>query len=846
MRRGDSPTAGRSKKKKVGRSKETHRRPTLLLYPPFRSRAEDDGRDAFKALRSHRAGATCAYVYGEWAALEAATSGSASRAGAILAKGRAAGAEPVAVLDAADRLVSGVELPADLEASVPRWNDAPLAAGGDETATVRLPTAATRHTAAGASATAGMGRVSTTATTGPTAVTSTTAAISAAPVAATPGGSAARWGGAAAAATAPTPTATLRPPALGTVGCAAAPTPGTTRILPPSTFKVPRRIGAAGAGTPLPAAAGRVAAAATTPPPPATAAATTAAAAVKRKAAGEEGVSPAPAAAATLRTAVVVPVAGAAPKRRSPDPPGSSAGGAAAAPRLATTAARPPLAAVQGGAAAPPTAAAASSSPAPGRAAPPPPAPLPGGRSPAGGVRPAAGAPTTTAPTATTRRPREDEASIVVRGTRYAKLECVGRGGSSKVFKVMAPSRKIYALKRIRLAGRDAEAAAGFMDEIGLLTRLRGQPGIVQLVDAEVVPAEGLILMVLEYGDIDLARLLARQARQNRGGGGGGAAAGGGGEEPRPSSTTPPPAAAAAAAAAAEPDENFVRLYWQQMLRAVSAIHAARIVHSDLKPANFLVVQGTLKLIDFGIAKAISADTTSIARESQVGTLNYMSPEAILGGAPTGGRAGCKVGRPSDVWSLGCILYQMVHGRTPFAHLPFIQKMHAITDDRHAVAFPRVPGPAGSNAALGDVLRRTLDRNPRTRITIPELLAHPFLRPTAEREEGVGGGGASTAAPAPVLGHTRAQLQALLAKAAAAGAAGGLDVEGLLAETGLGGGGGLASAAAPHPPPQPAAAGARAASPKPPPAAPASTTTTSSAGGVAASLAALRFDDTAR
>ena len=54
------------------------------------------------------------------------------------------------------------------------------------------------------------------------------------------------------------------------------------------------------------------------------------------------------------------------------------------------------------------------------------------------------------------------------------------------------------------------------------------------------------------------------------------------------------------------------------LLQAVQTIHEARIVHSDLKPANFLMVEGQLKLIDFGIAKAISSDTTSIARESQV------------------------------------------------------------------------------------------------------------------------------------------------------------------------------------------------------------------------------------
>ena len=60
--------------------------------------------------------------------------------------------------------------------------------------------------------------------------------------------------------------------------------------------------------------------------------------------------------------------------------------------------------------------------------------------------------------------------------------------------------------------------------------------------------------------------------------------------------------------------------------QAVHTIHEARIVHSDLKPANFLVVEGQLKLIDFGIAKAISSDTTSIAREAQA-----RPPHGVLG-----------------------------------------------------------------------------------------------------------------------------------------------------------------------------------------------------------------------
>ena len=283
-------------------------------------------------------------------------------------------------------------------------------------------------------------------------------------------------------------------------------------------------------------------------------------------------------------------------------------------------------------------------------------------------------------------------------------LECVGKGGSSKVFKVISPEHKIYALKRIKLQGREREAAMGFKDEITLLKRLKGRHHIVQLIDSDIIADSGVIYMILEYGEVDLARLLQRRekAREER--------------ERRER-----------AEGHRFVDLNFIRLHWQQMLEAVDIIHEERIVHSDLKPANFLFVEGTLKLIDFGIAKAIQNDTTHIARESQVGTLNYMSPEAILSGSGNTARGSkqAKVGRASDVWSLGCILYQMVYGHTPFSHLQFIQKLHPITDPNHLISFPEL-----QDTSLMDVLKRCLDRNPKTRIGMGELLSHRFLHPS--------------------------------------------------------------------------------------------------------------------
>lgn len=186
-------------------------------------------------------------------------------------------------------------------------------------------------------------------------------------------------------------------------------------------------------------------------------------------------------------------------------------------------------------------------------------------------------------------------------------------------------------------------------------------------------------------------------------------------------------------------DLSFTRYYWKEMLECVQSVHDYDIVHSDLKPANFLLVRGRLKLIDFGIANAIDIDNTvNVHRDSHVGTPNYMSPESLID--TNRGQLGpgnqpkmMKLGKASDVWSLGCILYQMVYGRPPFAHIANqMARVFKIVDQDYAIEFPS-KGTGGMRVPPGLLctLKACLQRDPTVRPTIPELLSErdPFLYP---------------------------------------------------------------------------------------------------------------------
>ncbi|XP_016111031.1 dual specificity protein kinase Ttk-like [Sinocyclocheilus grahami] len=286
--------------------------------------------------------------------------------------------------------------------------------------------------------------------------------------------------------------------------------------------------------------------------------------------------------------------------------------------------------------------------------------------------------------------------SITIKGKQFFIFKMIGRGGSSKVYQVFDHKKHVYALKYVNLEEADAQAVESYKNEIEHLNHLQQYSDqIIKLYDYEITSS--CIYMLMECGHLDLNTWLRNRKSVN-------------------------------------PLDR--KCYWRNMLEAVHTIHRHGIIHSDLKPANFVIVDASLKLIDFGIANRIQPDVTSIMKDSQVGTLNYMPPEAIKD-TSSNGKPGSKISAKGDVWSLGCILYCMTYGKTPFQNITNqISKIHAIIDPTHEIDFPDIP-----EKDLLDVLKRCLVRNPRERISIAELLDHPYLQlqPAPEPAEACAG-----------------------------------------------------------------------------------------------------------
>jgi tRNA A-37 threonylcarbamoyl transferase component Bud32 len=107
-----------------------------------------------------------------------------------------------------------------------------------------------------------------------------------------------------------------------------------------------------------------------------------------------------------------------------------------------------------------------------------------------------------------------------------------------------------------------------------------------------------------------------------------------------------------------------------QAARGLDVCHEAGILHSDIKPANIMIAaDGTVKIIDLGIARFIRSEIIKTTNNGvALGAIHYMAPEVILGD---------KVDGRSDLYSLGCVAYEMLTGRVPFGGDSAAAIMHA-------------------------------------------------------------------------------------------------------------------------------------------------------------------------
>ena len=134
-----------------------------------------------------------------------------------------------------------------------------------------------------------------------------------------------------------------------------------------------------------------------------------------------------------------------------------------------------------------------------------------------------------------------------------------------------------------------------------------------------------------------------------------------------------------------------------QLLDGLAHAHEAGVVHRDIKPANvFLVSDGTVKIMDFGVARFTMSAATNTGMV--MGTPDYMSPEQV---------AGSKVDGRTDLWSVGCMLHELLTGRRPFAADSLMTIFYRIT---HDAPTPELP-PGTQFDLLRPVVLRALTRD---------------------------------------------------------------------------------------------------------------------------------------
>nr|XP_036879802.1 mitogen-activated protein kinase kinase kinase 4 isoform X4 [Manis javanica] len=260
----------------------------------------------------------------------------------------------------------------------------------------------------------------------------------------------------------------------------------------------------------------------------------------------------------------------------------------------------------------------------------------------------------------------------------------IGEGQYGKVYTcISVDTGELMAMKEIRFQPNDHKTIKETADELKIFEGIK-HPNLVRYFGVELHREEMYIFM--EYCDEGTLEEVSRLGLQ----------------------------------------EHVIRLYSKQISTAINVLHEHGIVHRDIKGANiFLTSSGLIKLGDFGCSVKLKNNAQTMPGEvnSTLGTAAYMAPEVITRAKGEGH------GRAADIWSLGCVVIEMVTGKRPWHEYEHNFQIMYKVGMGHKPPIPERLSPEGK-----DFLSHCLESEPRMRWTASQLLDHSFVKVCTDEE----------------------------------------------------------------------------------------------------------------